>query len=129
MTKELWICVVIVILICIGDFFTQKYTKFCINEADDELRELRGELMQENVDSEKAKSVMKELLEKWGKRHLKLSYYIEHDEIEKVETELAGINGYIEIEEYKEAVVEVDKTVYILEHIKNKNLFNLENIF
>ena len=129
MTKELWICVVIVILICIGDFFTQKYTKFCIKEADDELRELRGELMQENVDSEKAKSVMKELLEKWGKRHPKLSYYIEHDEIEKVETELAGINGYIEIEEYKEAVVEVDKTVYILEHIKNKNLFNLENIF
>ena len=55
--------------------------------------------------------------------------YIEHDEIEKVETELAGINGYIEIEEYKEAVVEIDKNIYILEHIKNKNLFDLENIF
>ena len=118
MTKELWICIVIVILICVGDFFTQKYTKLCINEADSELRKLRRELMQENVDAEKTKTVMNELQEKWGKRHPKLSYYIEHDEIEKVETELAGINGYIEIEEYKEAVVE-----------KNKNLFDLENIF
>lgn len=129
MTKELWICIVIVILICVGDFFTQKYTKVCINEADSELRKLRRELMQENVDAEKTKTVMNELQEKWGKRHPKLSYYIEHDEIEKVETELAGINGYIEIEEYKEAVVEIDKNIYILEHIKNKNLFNLENIF
>ena len=67
MTKELWICIVIVILICVGDFFTQKYTKVCINEADSELRELRRELIQENVDAEKAKTVMNELQEKWGK--------------------------------------------------------------
>ena len=129
MTKELWVCIIIVILICIGDFFTQKYTKMCINEADSDLRELRAELMKDEVDSESAKKGMKELQEKWGKRHPKLSYYIEHDELEKVETELAGVNGYIEIEEYKEAVIEIDKTMYILEHIKNKNLFNLENIF
>ena len=137
MTKELWICIVIVILICVGDFFTQKYTKLCINEADSELRELRRELMQENVDAEKTKTVMNELQEKWGKLKKappvianEIKEKIElTDEIEKVETELAGINGYIEIEEYKEAVVEIDKNIYILEHIKNKNLFNLENIF
>ena len=129
MTKELLICIIIVILICVGDFFTQKYTKLCISEAESGLHELRETLMKEEVDSESAKREMTEILEKWSKRHPKLSYYIEHDEIEKVETELAGIKAYIEIEEYKEAVVEVDKAGYILEHIKNKNVFNLENIF
>ena len=48
-------------------FFTQKYTKLCINEADSELRELRRELMQENVDAKKTKTVMNELQEKWEK--------------------------------------------------------------
>lgn len=129
MTKELWICIIIIIVIFLGDFFTQKYTKLCINEADSGLRKLREELISEEVDFEKSQKIMKEIQEKWGKRHPKLSYYIEHDEIEKVETEMAGVNGYIEIGEYKEAVVEVDKTMYILEHIKGKSLFNLENIF
>ena len=33
-----------------------------------------------------------------------------------------------EIEEYKEAVVEIDKNIYILEHIKNKKRPKKENI-
>ena len=49
--------------------------------------------------------------------------------IEKVKTELTGLRGYIEKEEYSEAVPELDKSVYILEHIKDKTALNLKNIF
>ena len=129
MTKELWICIIIVILVFGGNMITQKYTKTSISEANEGLSELREELMKENVDKESAKKKMNKVYEKWNKRHPILSYYIEHDEIEKVETDLAAVNGDIEIEEYKEAVVELDRTVYVLEHIKNKTAFNLENIF
>ena len=129
MTKELWICIVIVILICVGDFFTQKYTKLCINEADSELRELRRELMQENVDAEKTKTVMNELQEKWGKRHPKLSYYIEHDELEKIDTAIVSAKTYIETEDYSSAATELDVGKFVLEHIQRKYAFNLVNVF
>ena len=55
--------------------------------------------------------------------------YIEHDELEKVETELTGLRAYIEKEEYYEALPEIDKSAYILEHIKDKSALNLKNIF
>lgn len=129
MTKELIICVIIIALIFAGDIVTQNYTKKAVEEATQGLNELREELIKDDVDSEILQTKISEISDKWNGRHKKLAYYIEHDEIEKVETDLSGVKGNIEVEEYSEATVEVDKTIYVLEHIKNKNIFNLENIF
>ena len=127
MFKEAVICIIIVVVIFSLDVFTQDYTNKTTLEITKIFSDLKEQILKE--DKEQITKQIASLEESWKGRHNKLAYYIEHDEIEKVETELAGINGYIEIEEYKEAVVEIDKNIYILEHIKNKNLFNLENIF
>ena len=131
MKKELIICLLIIILIVIGNIVTQNYTEKCVSSMNEKLEQLKETSMKVKTGekNEYIGNKIKEVEDLWNEFQEKLAYYIEHDEIEKVETELAGINGYIEIEEYKEAVVEIDKNIYILEHIKNKNLFNLENIF
>ena len=67
--------------------------------------------------------------EEWETRHDKLAYYIEHDELEKVETNLTSMNSFLETNEYAEAISELDKDIFILKHIKEKYEFNLENIF
>lgn len=129
MLKELIICIIIVVLIFAGNIFTQNYTKYAVEEASESLMGLRNELIKEEVNFQLVKDDIKKIKDTWNEKHKKLAYYIEHDELEKVETGFSTLSGYIEVEEYKEAVAELDKTVYILEHIKNKNVFNLENIF
>lgn len=131
MTKELIICIIIVILIFLGNAVTQNYTNASVTETTENLNELRKEISKEEneIDSETAKQKVDEIHEKWDSKYEKLAYYIEHDELEKVETELTGLRGYIEKEEYAEAIPELDKSVYILEHIKNKTALNLKNIF
>ena len=59
----------------------------------------------------------------------KLAYYIEHDELEKVDTNLIGLKSYIETEEESDAVSELEKSVFVLKHIEDKTRMNLKNIF
>ena len=131
MTKELIISIIIVVLIFVGNSVTENYTEESVNETKQSLSSLREEIMKkdDDVDLETAKTKIDDIYEKWNLRHEKLAYYIEHDELEKVKTELTGLKGYIEKEEYSEAVPELDKSVYILEHIKDKTALNLKNIF
>ena len=131
MTKELIISIIIVLIIFIGNNFTENYTKESIDETSSILLELRDEIGKDEneVDFYIAKQKIDEIHQKWDIRYEKLAYYIEHDELEKVETELTSLRGYIQIKEFSEAIPELDKSVYILEHIKNKTAFNLRNIF
>ena len=77
----------------------------------------------------KIESKVKELRDDWENRHDKLAYYIEHDELEKVETNLVALNGFIESSKYSDAISELDKSVFVLKHIEDKYAFNLENVF
>ena len=129
MKKELIICTIIVISIIIGNIITQNYTKETINITTQKLNELKSKITQEDILTEEVKNEILEIYDEWNKRHDKLAYYIEHDELEKVETDLTYLKSFIEVQEYKEAVSELDKTIYILKHIEEKNAFNLKNIF
>ena len=131
MIKELIISIVIVVSIFIGNAVTENYTKESITETTQSLASLREEIIKDekDIDNEVAKKKVYDIYEKWSLRHEKLAYYIEHDELEKVKTELTELKGYIEKEEYSNALPDLDKSVYILEHIKDKTALNLKNIF
>lgn len=132
MWKETIICMIIVIVIIVGNVITQNYTLESVKKLTDELEELKEDFLkieQGEKDNEDAKEKMKEIKENWDTRHNNLAYYIEHDELEKVETDLTAMNSFIEQEEYVEAISELDKSVFILKHIKEKYEFNLQNIF
>ena len=129
MLKETIICIVIVIAIVFGNSVTQDYTKESVNELSSGLMALREKVSQENMENENIKREADHVYENWEKRHEKLAYYIEHDELEKVETELIGIKSDLETEDYEELVIGIDKSVFILKHIEDKYAFNLENVF
>lgn len=58
-----------------------------------------------------------------------MAYYIEHDELEKVETNLTALKSFVDSNEYVDAMSELDKSVFVLKHIEDKYAFNLQNIF
>lgn len=131
MFKEFIISIIIVILVFIGNAITEGYTEESVSQTKQSLFDLREEIMKDEseVNVEYANKKMHDIFEQWNVKHEKLAYYIEHDELEKVKTELTALGGYIEKDEYSEAVTELDKSVYILEHIKDKTALKLKNIF
>ena len=131
MTKELIISIIIVVIMFVGNAVTENFTRESVDETKQSLSALREEIIknEDEVDVNITKEKIDDIHEQWDSRYEKLAYYIEHDELEKVKTELTGLRGYIEKEEYSEAVPELDKSVYILEHIKDKTALNLKNIF
>ena len=129
MLKEIIICMVIVISIVFGNSMTQNYTKESVSQLSSGLISLREMVSQENMEDEKIKNDAENVYKEWEKRHEKLAYYIEHDELEKVEAELIGIKSDLETEDYEELIIGIDKSVFILKHIQDKYAFNLQNIF
>lgn len=127
MHKELIICIILVILIIIGDIITQNYTKNNVNYITNELETLKQGLIEKS--KEQADDKINKIDEKWNEAHDKLAYYIEHDELEKVETNFTACKSLAKTEEYEQAISELEKTVYILEHITDKYSFDLVNIF
>ena len=127
MHKELIICIVLVILIIIGDIITQNYTKNTVNYLTGELENLGKNLSAK--DDNKAYEKISEIDNKWKKAHDKLAYYIEHDELEKVETNFTACKSLAKNGDYEQAISELEKTVYVLDHITDKYSFNLVNIF
>ncbi len=129
MLKEFIICSVIVITIFGGNYITQNFTKEAVKELSENLSSLRNELSQEQVKNEKVKEDANKIYEGWKEKYNKLAYYIEHNELEKIETELTAIKSYIETEAYQDSICSTDKTAFLLKHIEDKYDFNLQNIF
>ena len=129
MYKELVISIIIIILIFSLDYITQKYTDFAINEAISNLHEIKESLKEENVDNKKAIEDAEEKYNRWLEHHKRLAFYIEHNELEKVETNFVSGKSFIESSKYEDAISELEKTIFILQHINDKYSVNLENIF
>lgn len=129
MKKELIICSAIVIAIILGNILTQGYTKEVVLSMDEELENLKEDLLQEEVDTEKVAGKITNIREEWEKRYQKLAYFIEHDELEKVETELSSLQANIETKEYKQGIPDLQKCIFILDHIKDKSSLQIKNIF
>ena len=105
--------------------------KTSVEETSATLTELREEITKEDneINGNEAKEKIDKIHEMWDQKHDLLAYYIEHDELEKVETNLTGLRSFIESKEYSDALAELDKTVFVLRHIEDKNKFNLQNVF
>ena len=80
-------------------------------------------------DIKRANKKVKEIYEKWIQMHNKLAIYIEHDELEKIETDLVATKSNIEIKEYETGIEKIDTCKFILEHVKDKEKLSWTNIF
>lgn len=131
MQKEVIVCIFIIVLIIVGNVVTQNYTVESVESLADQLSDLKSDIFkeEENIERDSIKDKIKQIKDNWESRHDKLAYYIEHDELEKVETNLTSLGSFIEANENSEAVSELDKTIFVLKHIEDKYAFNLQNIF
>lgn len=127
MIKETIISIVIIGIIIFFEFYTQNYIEKSVNIMTQLLEELKFEIEQENIDNATAK--IEQLEKKWYEIHEKLAYYIEHDELEKVDSAIVQMNSYIKTKEFSLAIAQLEEGKFVLDHIEDKNKLNLQNIF
>ena len=129
MYKEIIVSIVIIIGIVILNNITENYTKDSLEIMSKDFNEIRGELLKEDQQKESLLLKIENMKSIWDNRSQKLAYYIEHDELEKVDTYLTALKSNIETKEYEQAVENLDICEYILDHIDDKEAFLLKNIF
>ena len=129
MHKEIIIISIIIILVTTLEFVTQKYTTKIITEMIDDLSEIKNIITSNNINKEEISLKISEVDKKWSKYHDIFSLYIEHNELEKVETFFVSSKSLINSSEYIIATSELEKSIFILDHISDKYAFNLSNIF
>jgi len=129
MHKEIIICTFIIVSVVIVNTIAQNYTKKSVEVMDEKLDDLEAVLEKDEPDEEESKEKMDEVMTTWKERYEILAFFIEHDELEKVETELTDLKAQISVQQYEEAVSNLEKSIFILNHIKEKFRLNMKNIF
>ena len=129
MYKELVIIIIIIVLVIAGNIITQNNINKSVEVMSQELNTLRDEILNENISKQEAQNHISKINDTWEEKSETLAYYIEHDELEKVTTELTKLKADVEIENYDFAIENLDNCIFILEHIKDKSSLKIVNIF
>ena len=129
MKKEIIIVIIIIILIVVGHILTQNYTKKVFYELAKELNEIKISIKDNNMSNVDLKNKIDDVQKKWEEKYDMLAYYLEHDELEKVQTQLIGIKANVETEEYERSVEMIENCLFVLKHIEDKDSLKLVNIF
>ena len=127
MIKEVIICITIFISIFGLELYTQNFTSKTVSETTELFDRLKENISKQ--DTEQINYDIDNIGNKWEEEQKKLAYYIEHDELEKVHTAIVKMKSYIKTENYSEALAELEDGKFVIEHIQEKNSFNLQNVF
>ena len=117
MYKEIIVCIILIALIFSIDLISNNYTKKVFEEMNEILGNLRNEMIKEE-DNAKINEGIKRLEKKWNENFKTLSFYIEHNELEKVAKQITLIKGNADVKEYSQAIPQLDECVFLLNHIK-----------
>ena len=128
MKKDIIVCVFVIALVVALNIITSNYTKDSTKKIEEKLSSIRDKI-EKNEETQVTANEIKQLKEDWEERNAKLAYYIEHDELEKVNLYIVGLESNYSSKEYGNALEELDKCEFILKHIEEKYSFSMRNIF
>lgn len=126
MYKEITISVILLVFIFTANYLTRNYTQKSIEEVTQKLESLKTEMLEKG---EQTGEKYDELEKIWLEKYEVLAYYIEHDELEKVSSELFQLKGSIQTDQVDEGIPTIENCKFILDHIKDKDKFEIKNIF
>lgn len=124
--KNVVIALALFFVMVINIAFSLKY----LNKASDDLGGLNDEIEQYIIDSnwDKAYQCSIEYTEKWKDYSKILKLFVDHQEMDKIETELWKLPQYIKEETKDEALASVHVLKFLVDHISELEEVNIQNI-
>ena len=127
--KEFIIIVFILIIIFGGALYTQKFLNNTSDMLVGKLENLKTDLQNENEKQDMLEKQTDEIYGEWQNINEKWSVVVLHDEIDLIEMSLIRMKSKIKIGSLDESMEDLDTSIFLLKHIKEKEKTNLKNIF
>lgn len=127
--KEITIILSILIIVFVGAYFTQKYLNNTADLLVGKLEDLKTKMEEGKTDEKEMQEKTDEIYSEWEEINEKWSVIVLHDEIDLIETSLIRMKSKIKTGEIKESMEDLDTSIFLLKHIKEKEKTSLKNIF
>ena len=130
--KKQIIIIIIVLLIVVGlDMWMMSFVNSRMDNLISDLNIIKADIMGNNDELASAKIEEKynKLLDDWSKLNKSFTIMLEHNELEKIEEALVFTNTARQTKNIDDSIVGIDKAVFLLEHLKEKETVNLRNVF
>lgn len=137
--KEFIIVICIVVFIVVLEIVTNNVSQKSVDEIYQEIEKINQELdvannkKQNNILETSEKNELDEkiynLKNNWFEKQNTLSYFFEHDELEKVTKCVIVLEENSKNEEYANALEDGKEFIYWLDHFKEKDSLKFKNIF
>ena len=127
--KEFIIIITILMIIFGGALYTQNYLNNTSDRLVSKLENLKTDLESKIENQEKIEQQSDEIYGEWEDINEKWSVVVLHDEIDLIETSLIRMKSKIETGSFDESMEDLDTSIFLLKHIKEKEKTSLKNIF
>ena len=127
--KEVIISILILIIIFAGALYTQRFLNSTADMLVSKLESLKTDLENENEEQQILEEQTDEIYGEWEDINEKWSVVVLHDEIDLIETSLIRMKSKIKAGSLDESMEDLDTSIFLLKHIKEKEKTSLKNIF
>lgn len=130
--KETIIMIIILILIIASGIGIQKYLVESSKMLCEKLENLKTEIgmaKQEQKTTENINRLANEIEEEWKEINKIWSTVILHEELDMIEMSLLEVKSSIQVQDLESSLEEIDKTIFLVGHIKEKEALKWRNIF
>lgn len=127
--KEILIIVISILIVIVGANISQGYLNKTSDELIQNIETLREEIKKAQISEDNnSKELVEDIYHKWKGIEKNWSIIVIHNELDLIELALVSMKTCIEEKEYNEAMKELEKSSYLIEHIKDNEKLELKNI-
>ena len=127
--REITIIIIILIIIFGGALYTQKYLNNTVNVLVGKLEDLKTAIEENKRGEEELNQKSDDIYGEWEKINEKWSVIVLHDEIDLIETSLIRMKSKIKTGDIEGSVEDLDTSIFLVKHIREKEKTSLKNIF
>lgn len=123
--RDTAIIVLIIVIVIIGNIISQNILKKDSEKLIQNLEELKTNLQNEEYSAIK----VEELCDLWEETEERWSIIVIHQELDLIKTSILLVKSSIEIGDIKVSYEQIENSVFLLGHIKEKGTIEWKNIF
>ena len=127
--REFIIIVIILGLIIGGNIFINNYLKRSSQSLIDDLNNLNNKLNEKAYSTDELTKEGNNIYNKWKKTGENWAFIVLHSELDLIETSLIRMKTEIEENNLDIAHEELETSIFLINHIKEKDKFCFKNIF
>ena len=127
--RETIIILSILIIIFVGACITQKFLNNTADLLVSKLEDLKSGIEEDKIDEKEMIEKTDEIYSEWEEINERWSVIVLHDEIDLIETSLIRMKSKIKTGYINESMEDLDTSIFLLKHIKEKEKTSLKNIF